>query len=61
MKKFMQVGAVVCLLGSAAFGAPTEKYLHVRVTNTSDKEVVSVNVPLSLAEKVAQSGQSDHR
>jgi|HubBroStandDraft_4_1064222.scaffolds.fasta_scaffold18268_4 WD40 repeat protein len=52
MKKFMQVGAVVCLLGSAAFGAPTEKYLHVRVTNTSDKEVVSVNVPLSLAEKV---------
>jgi WD40 repeat protein len=39
-------------LATAAFGAPAEKYLHVRVTNTSDKEVVSVNVPLSLAEKV---------
>lgn len=52
MKKFMQVGAVVCLLATAAFGAPAEKYLHVRVTSTSDKEVVSVNVPLSLAEKV---------
>lgn len=52
MKKLMWVGAVVCLLGTAAFGAPAEKYLHVRVTNTSDKEVVSVNVPLSLAEKV---------
>lgn len=52
MKKSMQVGAVVCLLATAAFGAPTEKYLHVRVTSGSDKEVVSVNVPLSLAEKV---------
>lgn len=52
MKKFIWVGAVVCLLGTATFGAPAEKYLHVRVTNTSDKEVVSVNVPLSLAEKV---------
>jgi hypothetical protein len=52
MRKFMHVGAVVCLLATAAFGAPSEKYLHVRVTNTSDKEVVSVNVPLSLAEKV---------
>ena len=52
MRKFVQVGTVVCLLASAAFGAPAEKYLHVRVTNTSDKEVVSVNVPLSLAEKV---------
>jgi hypothetical protein len=52
MRKFMQVGMVVCLLATAAFGAPAEEYLHVRVTNTSDKEVVSVNVPLSLAEKV---------
>lgn len=52
MKKFMQVGAVVCLLATAAFGAPAEKYLHVRVTSGADKEVVSVNVPLSLAEKV---------
>jgi len=52
MRKFMQVGAVVCLLATAAFGAPAEKYLHVRVTSGSDKEVVSVNVPLSLAEKV---------
>jgi len=52
MRKFMQVGAVVSLLATAAFGAPAEKYLHVRVTSGSDKEVVSVNVPLSLAEKV---------
>jgi hypothetical protein len=52
MKKFMQVGAMLCLLATAAFGAPAEKYLHVRVTSGSDKEVVSVNVPLSLAEKV---------
>jgi len=42
----------VCLLATSAFGAATEKYLHVRVTSNSDKEVVSVNVPLSLAEKV---------
>ena len=52
MKKFMQVGAVVCLLATSAFGSPAEKYLHVRVTSGADKEVVSVNVPLSLAEKV---------
>jgi len=52
MRKFMQAGAVVCLLATAAFGAPAEKYLHVRVISGSDKEVVSVNVPLSLAEKV---------
>jgi hypothetical protein len=52
MKKLVQVGAAVCLLATAVFGAPAEKYLHVRVTSGADKEVVSVNVPLSLAEKV---------
>ncbi len=52
MKRVLQAGAVVCLLATAAFGAAPEKYLHVRVTSNSDKEVVSVNVPLSLAEKV---------
>lgn len=52
MKRFIQAGVVVCLLTTAAFGAAPEKYLHVRVTNVSDKQVVSVNVPLSLAEKV---------
>ena len=52
MNRFIQAGAVVCLLASATFGAAPEKYLHVRVTNVSDKQIVSVNVPLSLAEKV---------
>jgi hypothetical protein len=52
MRRLLQAGAVVCLLTTAAFGAAPEKYLHVRVTSTADKEVVSVNVPLSLAEKV---------
>jgi hypothetical protein len=52
MRRLLQAGAVVCLLTTAAFGAAPEKYLHVRVTSAADKEVVSVNVPLSLAEKV---------
>jgi len=52
MRRLLQAAALVCLLTTATFAASNEKYLHVRVTSTSDKEVVSVNVPLSLAEKV---------
>ena len=36
MNRFIQAGAVVCLLATATFGAAPEKYLHVRVTNVSE-------------------------
>jgi len=52
MRRLLQTGAVVCLLATATFAAPAEKYLHVRVKSGSDNQIVSVNVPLSLAEKV---------
>jgi hypothetical protein len=40
-------------LGTAfALGAPTTRYLHVRVSNPSTHELVSVNLPLTLAEKI---------
>ncbi|MGH9775984.1 MAG: hypothetical protein ACRD50_13675 [Candidatus Acidiferrales bacterium] len=56
MKRAMVVvGLMVAALGSAAVatkaGQP-EKWLHVRVDNKTEGEVVKVNVPLSLAEKI---------
>ncbi|MFZ0636407.1 MAG: hypothetical protein WA755_20170 [Candidatus Acidiferrales bacterium] len=62
MRISMKVGVVLCLLAGAiavgtivsrrAFAAPPEKYLHVRVNNSENKETVNVNLPLSLAEKI---------
>ena len=43
--------AVVAIVG--AQNAPAERWLHIRVDDTSDKgELVRVNLPLSVAEKV---------
>lgn len=50
--------AVVAVLGAAFFvsgmarAASVARYLHVRVTNAARGELVRVNVPLTLAEKV---------
>ncbi|HEY4742793.1 MAG TPA: hypothetical protein VIH76_19515 [Candidatus Acidoferrales bacterium] len=63
MNKNLQLGAVLCLLaGVVVMGAVAvkktaaattpEKFIHVRVNDASKGEMVSVNVPLSLAEKV---------
>ena len=37
---------------TAVVAAPPEHYLHVKVDGTNTKELVRVNIPLSLAEKV---------
>jgi len=42
----------VLLAGVVVWAAAPERYLHVRVTNTTTHELVRVNVPLSLAEKI---------
>jgi len=42
----------ILLMGTAVWAASPEKYLHVRVNNPTTHELVRVNVPLSLAEKV---------
>jgi hypothetical protein len=63
MNKRLQLGAVLCLLvgvvvmgavavKKTAAAATPEKFIHVRVNDVSKGEMVSVNLPLSLAEKV---------
>lgn len=62
MTKSLKVGMVLCLLAGVvaawtlavkhAAAADPEKYIHVRVNDSAKGEMVSVNVPLSLAEKV---------
>lgn len=42
----------VLLLAAIAWASSPERYLHVRVTNPGTHEMVRVNLPLSLAEKV---------
>jgi hypothetical protein len=42
----------VLLIGTSLWAASAERYLHVRVSNPTTHELVRVNVPLSLAEKV---------
>jgi ribonuclease HI len=51
MNKGFPLLAVV-LAGTLVWAASLERYLHVRVTNPTTHELVRVNVPLSLAEKV---------
>jgi len=51
MKKALPLLALL-LAGTIALAASLERYLHVRVTNPTTHEVVRVNVPLSLAEKI---------
>ena len=42
----------VVVVGTAVWAASPERYLHVKVNNPKTQELVRVNVPLSLAEKV---------
>lgn len=43
---------VLLAVGSLLWAASPERYLHVRVNNPATHELVRVNVPLALAEKV---------
>jgi hypothetical protein len=53
MKTFKALLLVVVLAaGTAGWAASPERYLHVRVDNPKTHELVRVNLPLSLAEKV---------
>lgn len=61
MRRMIKTGAVLCLLTAMATGAmlataakaaTPERYLHVRVEDTSKGESVNVNLPLSMAEKI---------
>ena len=42
----------ILLTATLALAAPPTRYLHVKVTNPTSHELVRVNVPLALAEKV---------
>lgn len=46
------VSAAALLTTSLVYAVTTTRYLHVRVSNPTTKELVRVNVPLMLAEKV---------
>lgn len=51
MKSIFSALALLVVAGSVA-AAPPEHYLHVKIDGTNTKELVRVNIPLSLAEKV---------
>jgi hypothetical protein len=44
--------SVVVLAATLVFAASAPRYLHVRVSNLTTHEVVRVNLPLTLAEKI---------
>jgi len=46
------ISAAVLLTATLVYAVTTTRYLHVRVSNHGTKELVRVNVPLMLAEKV---------
>jgi ribonuclease HI len=48
----LAICALVATSATFAFAVTTVRYLHVRVTNHASHELVRVNVPLVLAEKV---------
>jgi hypothetical protein len=48
----LAVSSAVLLVATFAVAASTTRYIHVRVTNPTTHELVRVNVPLTLAEKV---------
>ena len=53
MKNFKALLFVaVVVAGTAVWAASPERYLHIKVNNPKTEELVRVNVPLSLAEKV---------
>jgi len=49
---FVAILASVFLISGIARAAAVTRYLHVRVSNPANHELVRVNVPLELAEKV---------
>lgn len=51
MKTVLSVLALLAV-ATTVVAAPPEHYLHVKVDGTNTKELVRVNIPLSLAEKV---------
>jgi ribonuclease HI len=46
------VSSAILLTATLAIAASATRYLHVKVTNPTSHELVRVNVPLALAEKV---------
>lgn len=59
MRKQIRMIPILCLLAvslattaASAIAAPPERYLHVRVEDSTKGENVNVNVPLSMAETV---------
>ena len=44
--------AAILLIATLAMAATATRYLHVKVTNPTSHELVRVNVPLTLAEKI---------
>jgi hypothetical protein len=51
-KKILAISAGVLLTATFLYAATTTRYLHVRVSNPRTHELVRVNVPLMLAERV---------
>jgi hypothetical protein len=53
MKRAIQaVAMVLCVAGMALAATPPERWLHVSVIDKESGEMVRVNVPISMAEKV---------
>jgi hypothetical protein len=46
------LGALALAINTAAFGAPKDQFLHIRVEDPAKGESVNVNLPLSMAEKI---------
>ncbi len=46
------LSSVILITATLALGASATRYLHVKVTNPTSHELVRVNIPLTLAEKV---------
>src|SRR5438477_9725943 len=62
LKKSLPVAAVL-IAAVTLYASSVERYLHVRVSNPRTHELVRVNLPLSLAEKVVPAinhGQLQH-
>lgn len=51
VRKVLGILAVV-LMAAAAWAAPAERYLHVRVDDASKQQSVHISIPLSVAAKV---------
>jgi len=48
----LALSAAILLIATLAMAATATRYLHVKVTNPTSHELVRVNVPLMLAEKI---------